>query len=63
MNTLQLQLRLLPSGIVGRHGCSQAVTAQQADDQFRLCAVGNDRHRHNRAVCDLSSSSAPVIAP
>src|SRR5215471_13602998 len=36
-NALQLQLRLLSSGIVCRHGRSQAVAAQHADDQFRLC--------------------------
>jgi hypothetical protein len=47
-NTLQLQLRVLPSGIVCRHGCRQAVTAQHADDQFRLCAAGDDRHGHGR---------------
>ena len=47
-NTLQLQLRLLPSGIICRHGRSQAVTAQHADDQFRLYAARNDRHRHSR---------------
>jgi hypothetical protein len=61
-NTLNLQLRLLSSGIVCRHGCSQAVTAQHADDQFRLSAAGNDRHSHRRAVHDLSSS-APDTAP
>jgi hypothetical protein len=56
-NTLYLQLRVLSSGIVCRQGCSQAVTAQHADDQFRLCAAGNDRHRHRRAVHDLNSSA------
>jgi hypothetical protein len=37
-DALQLQLRVLSSGIVGRHRCAQPVTAQQADDQFRLRA-------------------------
>jgi hypothetical protein len=55
-DTLQLQLRVLSSGIVCRHGCSQAVTAQQAYDQFRLRAAGDDRHRDSRAFHDLNSS-------
>ena len=54
-NTLDLHLRVLASGIICRHSCSQAVTAQHADDQLRLCAAGNDRHGHSRAVHDLNS--------
>jgi len=54
-NTLQLQLRLLSSGIICRHGCSQAVTAQHAYDQFRLRAAGDDRHRYCRTVHDPDS--------
>jgi hypothetical protein len=61
VHTVCLPLRVLSSGIVCRHNCSQAVTAQQADDQLRLCAAGNDRHRHSRALHDLNSS-APVTA-
>jgi hypothetical protein len=37
------------------------VTAQHADDQLRLGAAGNDRHRHRRAAHELNSS-APVPA-
>jgi hypothetical protein len=33
------------------------VTAQHADDQFRLCAAGYDRHRYCCAVQDLNSSA------
>ena len=35
-DTLQLQLRLLCSGIICRDGCSQAGAAQQTHDQFRF---------------------------
>ena len=49
-NTLRLQLRFLASGIVCRHGCRQLVIAQHADDQFGLCAAGNDRDGHSRDV-------------
>jgi len=35
-DTLQLQLRVQPRGIICRHGRSHAVAAQQAGDQFRL---------------------------
>ena len=51
-NPLQLQLRLLSTGIVGRHGGTQAVAAQQTDDQFRLDAAADDRHRYRRALHD-----------
>jgi hypothetical protein len=61
VNTRYLHLRVLSSGIICRHSCSQAMSAQHADDQLRLCAAGNDRHRHSRAVHDLNSS-APVTA-
>jgi hypothetical protein len=54
-NTLQLQLRLLSSGVICRHGCSQAVTAQHAYDQFRLRAAGDDRHGYCRTVHDPDS--------
>src|SRR5262249_56182464 len=47
-NGVCVELRLLSSGIARRHGCRQAVVAQQADDQFRLDAAGNDRHGHTR---------------
>ena len=45
-NALNLQRRLLSSGIVRRHDCSQAIALQHSGDQFRLDAAGNDRHRH-----------------
>jgi hypothetical protein len=45
-NTQDLQLRVLPSGIVGRNGCSQAVAAEQAGDQFGLGAAGDDSHSY-----------------
>jgi hypothetical protein len=44
-NTIYLHLRVLTSGIICRHRCAHAMTAQQADDQLRLCPAGNDRHR------------------
>jgi hypothetical protein len=47
-NTLKLQRWLLPSGIVCRQDCCQAVTAQHPDDQFRLYATGSERHGHTR---------------
>jgi hypothetical protein len=45
-NTQDLQLRVLPSGIVGRNGCFQAVAAEQAGDQFCFGAAGDDSHSH-----------------
>src|SRR5919106_1089371 len=57
LNTVDLHLRVLSCGIVGRHRCAQAVTAQQADDQLCLGAAGNDRHRHRRAVHDRNPSA------
>jgi hypothetical protein len=42
-NALQLQLRLLPSGVIGGGECPQAVTAEQADDQFRLGPAADNR--------------------
>src|SRR5215212_9430459 len=56
-NPLQLQLWVLPPGIVGCHGRSQAVAAQQTDDQFGLCAAAHERHGHRRAVHALTSSN------
>jgi hypothetical protein len=47
-NTLKLQRWLLSSGIICRQDCCQAVTAQHADDQFRLYAAGSERHGHTR---------------
>jgi hypothetical protein len=61
VNTLDLHLWVLSSGIICRHRCAQAMTAQLGDDQLRLGAAGNDRHRHRRAVHDCNSS-APVTA-
>ena len=49
-NALQLQLRLLPSGVVGQDGHCDAVAAQEARDEFRLHAAADDRHRHWCAV-------------
>jgi hypothetical protein len=37
------------------------VAAQEPDDQFRLGAAGDDRHRHVQAVHDLDPSD-PVAA-
>jgi hypothetical protein len=49
-DALQLQLRVLSSGIVGRHRRAQPVTAQQADDQFRRASgppwLGPGMSRH-----------------
>jgi hypothetical protein len=53
-HTLDVQLRVLPSGVVCRHGCAQAVTAQHSDDQFSLGAPANDC-QHGRPVDDLNS--------
>jgi hypothetical protein len=55
-------------GINCRHSCAQAMSAHHADDQLRLCAAGNDRHRHTRAVHDLYSSTrvtacSPLLGP
>jgi len=61
-NAIYLHLRVLSSGIIRRHSCLQAVTAQYAGEQFRLGAATNDCHTHRRAVHDLNSS-APVTAP
>ena len=44
VDTLELQLRLLAPGIVGRVRRPQAVTAQEADDQLGLGAAGHNRH-------------------
>jgi hypothetical protein len=55
--TFYLQLRVLSSGIICRHSRSQTVATQHADDQLRLCAAGNDRHRRRRALHDLNSSA------
>lgn len=57
-NALHLQVRTQPSGIVCHHGCSQPMTLQQADDQFRLHAAANDR-QHPRAVHGLH----PLLPP
>jgi hypothetical protein len=43
VNALELHLRVLSSGIICRHSWAQAMTAQHADDQLRLCAADNDR--------------------
>jgi len=45
-----LQRRLLPTGIVRRHGRPHAVTAQHADDQLGLYAARHDRHRNARSL-------------
>ena len=42
-------------GINCRHSCAQAMSAHHADDQLRLCAAGNDRHRHTRAPSTIST--------
>jgi hypothetical protein len=55
-NAIYLHLRVLSSGIICRHSCLQAVTAQYAGEQFRLGAATNDGHTHRRAVHDLNSS-------
>ena len=55
-NAIYLHLRVLSSGIICRHSCLQAVTAQYAGEQFRLGAATNDCHTHRRAVHDLNSS-------
>jgi hypothetical protein len=40
------------------------MTAQQADDQLRLGAAGNYRHRYRRAVHDRNSSApGPAVRP
>ncbi len=49
-HTLQLQLWFLRPGVIGTHNCIHAVTAQQADDQFRLEAADDVRHGHGYAV-------------
>jgi hypothetical protein len=52
-NTLKLQLWLLPSGIVCGQDRCHAVTAQHADDQFRLDAATGECYGHTR---DLAGS-------
>lgn len=58
-NTLHLQVRTHPSGIVCHQGCSQAVTLQHADDQFGLNAAANDR-QHRHAVHDFQTPTADL---
>jgi hypothetical protein len=55
-NTVDLHLRVLSSGIICRHGCLQAVAAQDAGEQLRLGAASDDRHTHRCAVHSLTSS-------
>jgi hypothetical protein len=45
-NPLDLHLWVLSAGIICRHRCAHAVTAQHAGDQLRLGAAGNDCHRY-----------------
>ena len=56
-NTIDLHLRVLSSGIICRHRCAHAITAQHADDELRLRAAANDRHRDRRVVHDRNSSA------
>ncbi len=50
-NTLYLQVRAHPTGIVCHQGSLQTVTLQHADDQFRLDAAADDRQHCGACPC------------